>query len=47
MQETFRDADGFTEEPTPAALSEISTEYERQWLAEGKRTHYAAYRLNG
>ena len=47
MQETFQGADGFTEEPTPAALSEISTEFERQWLAEGKRTHYAAYRLNG
>ena len=46
MQNTFRDAEGFAEESTPAALSEITTEFERQWLAEGKRTHYAAYRLN-
>ena len=47
MQNTFRDAEGFAEESTPAALSEITTEFERQWLAEGKRTHYAAYCLNG
>ena len=46
MQNTFRDAEGFAEESTPAALSEITTEFERKWLAEGKRTHYAAYRLN-
>ena len=46
MQNTFRAAEGFAEESTPAALSEITTEFERQWLAEGKRTHYAAYRLN-
>ena len=46
MQNTFRDAEGFAEESTPAVLSEITTEFESQWLAEGKRTHYAAYRLN-
>ena len=46
MQETFRGAEAFAEESTPAVLSEITTEFERQWLAEGKRTHYAAYRLN-
>ena len=46
MQNTFRDAEGFAEESTPAVLSEITTEFERKWLAEGKRTHYAAYRLN-
>ena len=46
MRETFRGSGEFAEESTPAALSEITTEFERQWLAEGKRTHYAAYRLN-
>ena len=47
MRETFRGSGEFAEESTPAALSEITTEFERQWLAEGKRTHYAAYCLNG
>ena len=46
MRETFRGSGEFAEESTPAALSEITTEFERQWLAEGKRTYYAAYRLN-
>ena len=46
MQETFRGSEEFEEESAPAFLSEITTEFERQWLAEGKRTHYAAYRLN-
>ena len=47
MQETFRGSEEFVKESTPAVLSEITTEFERQWLAEGKRTHYAAYCLNG
>ena len=46
MQNTFSEDEGFAEESTPAALSEITSEFERQWLTEGKRTHYAAYRLN-
>ena len=46
MRKTFRGSVDFAEESTPAALSEITTKFERQWLAEGKRTHYAAYRLN-
>ncbi|MBI62305.1 MAG: tRNA (guanosine(46)-N7)-methyltransferase TrmB [Verrucomicrobiales bacterium] len=47
MQDTFSDAEAFTEESTPTALSEITTEFERQWIAEGKRTFYAAYRHKG
>ena len=47
MQETFRGSEEFVEESTPAFLSEITTEFERQWLAEGTRTHYAAYCLHG
>ena len=47
MQDTFSDAEAFAGESTPTALSEITTEFERKWLAEGKRTHYAAYRRKG
>jgi len=45
MQATFQAAEDFIEEQTPDTLAAITTEFERQWQAEGKQTHYAAYRL--
>ena len=45
MQETFHDLDDFGMEETPEDIAEITTEFERQWLAEGRHIHHAAYRL--
>ena len=47
MEETFQGLADFQEEETPAELMALTTEFERQWLAEGKHTHYAAYRWAG
>ena len=47
MQATFQAAEDFIEEQTPDTLAAITTEFERQWQAEGKQTLYAAYRLAG
>ena len=47
MEETFQGRADFQEEETPAELMALTTEFERQWLAEGKHTHYAAYRWAG
>ena len=45
MQETFQDLKDFVLEETPEELANITTEFERQWLAQGRHIHRAAYRL--
>jgi len=47
MQNTFAPTADFTPEETPAALAALTTEFERQWNAEGKKTHRVSYRLEG
>lgn len=44
MEETFQGLADFQKEETPAEFRALTTEFERQWLAEGKHTHHAAYR---
>jgi tRNA (guanine-N7-)-methyltransferase len=45
MQETFQDLKDFAMENTPGEISSITTEFERQWLDQGRHIHRAAYRL--
>ena len=45
MQSTFQDLDDFDMEETPEDIAGVTTEFERQWLAEGRHIHHAAYRL--
>jgi tRNA G46 methylase TrmB len=45
MQNSFAPATDFTPEETPADLAALTTEFERQWNAEGKKTHRVSYRL--
>jgi len=45
MQETFQDLTDFAMENTPGEISSITTEFERQWLDQGRHIHRAAYRL--
>ena len=45
MQSTFQDLGDFDMEETPEDIAGITTEFERQWLAEGRHIHRAAYRL--
>ena len=45
MQNSFAPTADFTPEETPAALTALTTEFERQWNAEGKITHRVSYRL--
>lgn len=45
MQETFHDLDDLAPVDTPEDVAGITTEFERQWLAEGRHIHRAAYRL--
>ena len=47
MEETFQGLADFQKEETPAEFRALTTEFERQWLAEGKHTHHAAYRWAG
>jgi len=47
MEETFQGLADFQKEETPAEFRALTTEFERQWLAEGKCTHHAAYRCAG
>lgn len=47
MEETFQGLTDFQKEETPAELRALTTEFERQWLAEGKHTHHAACRWVG
>ena len=47
MEETFQGLADFQKEETPAEFRALTTEFERQWLAEGKYTHHAAYRCAG
>ena len=44
MAEVFRAADFFAETETPAALAEITTDFEREFNAQGIPTLRAAYR---
>ena len=46
MQNTFAPTSDFTPEETPPTLAALTTEFERQWNAEGKKTHHVSYRLN-
>jgi len=45
MQETFQDLKDFAVETTPGEIASITTEFERQWLDQGRHIHRAAYRL--
>ena len=45
MQETFQDLKDFAVENTPGEIASITTEFERQWLDQGRHIHRAAYRL--
>ena len=45
MQNSFAPTTNFAPEETPAALAALTTEFERQWNAEGKKTHRVSYRL--
>ena len=45
MQSTFQDLDDFDMEETPEDIAGVTTEFERQWLAEGRHIHHVAYRL--
>jgi tRNA (guanine-N7-)-methyltransferase len=45
MQNSFALTTNFAPEETPAALAALTTEFERQWVAEGKNTHRVSYRL--
>ena len=45
MQNSFAPTTNFAPEETPAALAALTTEFERQWVAEGKNTHRVSYRL--
>ena len=45
MQETFQDLKDFAVGNTPGEISSITTEFERQWLDQGRHIHRAAYRL--
>ncbi len=45
MQETFQDLKDFSMENTPGEIASITTEFERQWLDQGRHIHRAAYRL--
>ena len=47
MQKSFAPAADFAPEESPAALAALTTEFERQWNAEGKKTHRASFRLSG
>ena len=47
MQKSFAPAADFAPEESPAALAVLTTEFERQWNAEGKKTHRASFRLSG
>ena len=47
MQKSFALATDFAPEESPAALAALTTEFERQWNAEGKKTHRASFRLSG
>ncbi len=47
MEETFQGLADFQKEETPAEFRALTTEFERQWLAEGKHTHHAAFRWAG
>ena len=47
MQNSFAPTNDFTPEETPPALAALTTEFERQWNAEGKKTHRVSYRLAG
>ena len=47
MEETFQGLADFQKEETPAEFRALTTEFERQWLAEGKPTHHAAFRWAG
>ena len=45
MQNSFAPTTNFAPEEAPAALAALTTEFERQWVAEGKNTHRVSYRL--
>ena len=45
MQETFQDLKDFAVENTPGEIASITTEFEGQWLDQGRHIHRAAYRL--
>ena len=45
MQLTFCALDDFKLQETPEEISDITTEFERQWLAAGRQIHRVAYRL--
>ena len=45
MQNSFAPTTNFAPEETPAALAALTTEFERQWNAEGKKTNRVSYRL--
>ena len=45
MQETFQDLKDFSMENTPGEIASITTEFERQWLEQGRHIYRAAYRL--
>ena len=45
MQNSFAPTTNFAPEETPSALAALTTEFERQWVAEGKNTHRVSYRL--
>ena len=45
MREVFAAEKGLLEMETPEELKAFQTDFERQWLAQGLRTNYAAYRL--
>jgi len=45
MQETFQDLKDFSVENTPGEIASITTEFERQWLDQGRHIHRVAYRL--
>ncbi len=47
IQKSFAPAADFAPEESPAALAALTTEFERQWNAEGKKTHRASFRLSG
>ena len=47
IQNSFALAADFTPEETPGDLAALTTEFERQWNAEGKKTLRASFRLTG
>lgn len=47
MREVFAQDPRFTAEDPPPALAELLTDFEREFLAQGKPTHRVSYRLCG